>query len=361
MRYAMLAWVLVAGVLFGGACAPAGTAPPAPPPATAPSPTGAEATRSTLPAPTAVPSAQTVKHGYNPILAGAPMFIAQERGYFAEAGFELEFTTFDTGAQMVASAAAGQLDVIAAVPSPSLFNALARGIDLKAVAVESWTGTFLVLRKELADSGQVRSLADLRGKRVSFNLEGIPVDYALRIAFEKSGLRLDEVEVHRLPNPDLPAALANAAVDAGVVPEPLPTLIESRGIGARALDVQGLAGRQTGAMLVAGPSMLARGEAVNTRFLVAYLRGLRDYLAAITDERVSDPDMVAILSKWTSIPPSTVAAAVASKVDPSGRLDIEDLNRQQDYWRQVGLVPREADLRAFIDHRYLDAALAQSR
>jgi NitT/TauT family transport system substrate-binding protein len=107
--------------------------------------------------------------------------------------------------------------------------------------------------------------------------------------------------------------------------------------------------------------MLARGEAVNTRFLVAYLRGLRDYLAAITDERVSDPDVVAILSKWTGIPPSTVAAAVASKVDPSGRLDIEDLNRQQDYWRQVGLVPREADLRAFIDHRYLDAALAQSR
>jgi NitT/TauT family transport system substrate-binding protein len=360
MRYAMLAWVLVAGVLFGGACTPAGTPPPAPPPA-APSPTGADAARSTSPAPAALPSPQLVKHGYNPILAGAPMFVAHERGYFAEEGFELEFTTFDSGAQMVASAAAGQLDVIAAVPSPSLFNALARGIDLKAVAAESWTGTFLVLRKELADSGQVRSLADLRGKRVSFNLEGIPVDYALRLAFEKSGLRLDEVEVQRLPNPDLPAALANAAVDAGVVPEPIPTLVESRGIGARALDIQGLAGRQTGAMLVAGPSMLARGETLNTRFLIAYLRGLRDYLAAITDEHVTDPAVVAILSQWTSLPPSTVEAAVASRVDPSGRLDLEDLVRQQDYWTRAGLVPRAADLGSFIDHRFIDAALAQPR
>ena len=56
------------------------------------------------------------------------MYLAQERGYFAEQGFAVEFTPFDSGALMVAPVAAGQLDAMAAVPGPSLFNALARDV-----------------------------------------------------------------------------------------------------------------------------------------------------------------------------------------------------------------------------------------
>src|SRR4051794_36902389 len=106
-----LALTLLIGSLV--ACsAPAGS----PPAGTASAPTAAAsgavptaappsaAARPTAPAPAAatVPERQTVKYGYNPILSGAPMYVAQERGYFAEQGFDLEYTPFDSAALMVA-------------------------------------------------------------------------------------------------------------------------------------------------------------------------------------------------------------------------------------------------------------------
>ena len=42
---------------------------------------------------------------------------------------------------MVAPVSAGQLDMMPAVPGPSTFNALARGVEMQAIATQSWTYT----------------------------------------------------------------------------------------------------------------------------------------------------------------------------------------------------------------------------
>ena len=351
-----LSLLLALGLL---ACAaPAARPEPTAPPVAAAAPVAASPTPASQVAP---PERITVRYGYNPILPGAPAFLAQERGHFDEQGIEVEWTPFDSAALAVAPLSAGQLDVIPSVPGPSLFNALAREINMRAVAGQSLSGTVLLVRKELVDSGQVRALQDLRGRRVSFNVEGSPVDYTLRVAFQRVGMRLDEVEVQRVVNTDLAAALANAGTDAGVVPEPIPTLIETRGIGVRLGDVQELAGPQTGSFIVIGPSMMARPDAHTVRFLVGYLKGLRDYLASIQDGRVADPQAREIISKWTRIPVETIAQAAAPGAPADGRLDLDDLNRQQDFWEREGLVPIKADLARFVDYRYLEAALAQLR
>jgi NitT/TauT family transport system substrate-binding protein len=344
------------------ACAAPAAAPakPATPPSTPP-PTAAPP-----PPPPASPQAAatpaerlTIQSGYLPILAGTPVFIAEERGYFAEQGFTVNYTQFDSGALMVAPLAAGQLDVIAAVPSPSLFNALARGVTMQAVAVQSSaTTSTLMVRKELWDSGEVRTLPDLRGRRVSFNVEGSPVDYALRHGFEKYGLSLQDVEVQRLSNADTAPALANGASDAGILPEPGPVLIETRNIGVRLLEASEMVPEQTGSIVTIGPSMTAKGDPAVTRFLAAYLRGLRDANAALKDNHLVDPAVLAIVSKWTNLPAETITKARSSAVDPNGRIDLDDVTRQQDFWVREGLVPTPADLRQFIDYKYVDAARA---
>src|SRR4051794_14869672 len=199
----------------GGAPASAATAPTAAPASGGPAP---------------VAERQTLQYGYNPILAGTPMYLAQDRGYFAEQGLDVELTPFDSGALMIAPASAGQLDVIAAVPSPSLFNALVRNVDLQAIAAQSLSTTTLSLRKDQAESGQVKTLQDLKGKRVSFNVEGSPVDYQLRKVFLAQGMTLADVDIVRIANTDLAAALANSAVEAGTASDPWPVLMEQRAI-----------------------------------------------------------------------------------------------------------------------------------
>ena len=262
---------------------------------------------------------------------------------------------------MIAPVSAGQLDVIAAVPSPSLFNALVRNVDLQAIAAQSLSTTTLSLRKDLADSGQVKTLQDLKGKRVSFNVEGSPVDYQLRKAFLAQGITLADLGVVRIANTDLAAALANSAVDAGTASDPWPVLMEQRAIATRFVNSGNVIGPQPSGLLVTGPGLANRGDAVGTRFLVAFLKGLRDGLGAIHNGKITDPEVLAILSKWTKVPAETIGEVETPGADPAGRIDLANIKEQQEFWVQEGQVPTRADLDRFVEYKYLDAALAQSR
>ena len=60
--------------------------------------------------------------------------------------------------------------------------------------------------------------------------------------------------------------------------------------------------------------------ALLTRFIAAYLRGLRDATAALKDNHLTDPAVLAIVSKWTTLPSDTISKAVALPVDVNGRI-----------------------------------------
>jgi NitT/TauT family transport system substrate-binding protein len=65
------------------------------------------------------------------------LFAAQKRGYFAQEGIEANFIAFDSAARMIAPFASGDLDVGGGGPSAGLYNAIARGIDIRIVAPAS--------------------------------------------------------------------------------------------------------------------------------------------------------------------------------------------------------------------------------
>jgi NitT/TauT family transport system substrate-binding protein len=371
-------WLVVCHLLLASACAaptgapaPAGAAPPAAVPpgsssAAAPAaPAGAAPAALTPlaegPAPAAAPAPQTVRYGHVPILASGAMYLALDRGYFAERGIDVEMVSFDSGALLIPAVAAGQLEAGHGVPGPALFNALARSVTMKAVSVISWNTTELMLRQDLADSGQIRSLQDLKGKRVSLMVEGSPIDFTMRRALYQNGMTLQDIEVQRLSMPDTPPALANSALDAGAVVEPFPVLIESRGIGQRALDVQRIVWQDAASIIMLGPTMLGRGDAANTAFLAGWAKGLRDLLAALQDSKVVEPAALESISRWTKIPPEVVGRASFSGTPPDGRVSLDDLVRQQDFWAQEGDVRTKADLGQFVEYKYLDAAVSQLR
>jgi NitT/TauT family transport system substrate-binding protein len=279
-----------------------------------------------------------VKYGAVVLLAGAPIYLASDRGYFAEEGIDFEFVPFDSGALAIAPTAAGQLEIAQAPLGPAFFNVLSRGVPLTAIAALTYSDATLIVRKDWMDSGQVKSVADLRGKRVSLNVEGSAVDYTLRRTFLHEGVRLDEIEIQRLANSDLAPALANGAVDAGGVSDPLP--IERAGLAV--------------------PSMLAKGEGTIVRFMKGYLKGMRDYEAVLQpDGRITDPAAVEIMSRWTHIAPDTVVQTTLSEQVPNGAIDLDDLDNIQSYWVSDGAVSTPVNLSQFVDSHFAAAARAQ--
>jgi ABC-type nitrate/sulfonate/bicarbonate transport system substrate-binding protein len=174
-------------------------------------------------------------------------------------------------------------------------------------------------------------------------------------------MTLQDVDVQRLSMPDSVPALANSAVDAVTVVEPFVVLIESRGIGVPALGVQDMVWQDQASIVLAGPSMLSRGDAANTAFLKGVLKGLRDFQAGIQDQKMVDPAVLEIINRWTNVPTDVIARSTIKPAPPNGRVDLDDLNRQQDFWAQEGDVKAKVDLSQFVEYKYLDAAVAQLR
>jgi len=289
------------------------------------------------------------------------VFVALERGYFAEQGIDLELVPFDSGGLMIPAITSGQLDACMGVPGPALFNALARGLDLKALLANNYFDGYLMASKDLVDRGALQSLDDLRGKRVSFSIEASAADYALRQAFYRQGLTLQDVEVHRLSIPDTPPALANGAVDVAITAEPMAAALEAQGIAIRWRAMQDLVGLPLAGFHMAGPSLLARGDESVIHFATAVVKGLRDYDASIQNNKIVDPAVREILNKWTNIPSDSIALASMIPGPPSGRLDLDDLDRQQEFWLREGLQSQRADLSKLVESKYLDAAVAKLR
>jgi NitT/TauT family transport system substrate-binding protein len=124
-------------------------------------------------------------------LADAPTIVAKERGYFAQENIELEPVVFASAAQAIVPLASKELDVAGGAVSASLYNAIDRGVNLKAVAGRSRTSPGIpyitvFIRKDHIDSGRFKTLADLKGMKFALIARGIAV-HALFEAMLKSG------------------------------------------------------------------------------------------------------------------------------------------------------------------------------
>ena len=201
--------------------APAGgpaASAPAPPASTGGTPGTAVATSATgaaAPGPLAVPL--KVRMGSNDSVVNGPIYIALDRHYFTDVGLEVEDIRFGAASQMMQPLAAGQLDVVPSAISAGLFNALARDIDVRLVAgretAKRGFGIFgVVARQDLWDSGAIRTLGDLRGRKVAIAgaNAGSTLQMALARGLERQGMSLADLDVVDIPYPDTNAAWRTA-------------------------------------------------------------------------------------------------------------------------------------------------------
>src|SRR4051812_47756741 len=99
---------------------------PAAPPAGAPAPAGAAAgAAAPASAPASPPAARVaVKGGHAGTFSGAPVYMARQRGYFAEEGIDLELIPFKVSSDIVPAIATGEIAVATSAINPGLFNAV---------------------------------------------------------------------------------------------------------------------------------------------------------------------------------------------------------------------------------------------
>jgi len=182
-----------------------------------------------LPTPTGTAAAQAITVGATSSTSDAPIFIADQKGYFRDEGLDVKVTNFRSAADMVAPLGAGQIEAGAGSASAGLYNAVARGIKIKIVADKAssppgYGATKILVRKDHVESGRYRSPADLKGMKFAMNAPGVSNTSTLNALLQSAGLKYSDVETVDLPLPDHVAALKNKSVDASASVEPGPAL-----------------------------------------------------------------------------------------------------------------------------------------
>lgn len=181
---------------------------------------------------------EEVRVGYLPILAMTPIYLAVENGYFQAEGLQVHLVQFASGGKMVTPLATGMIDAGSGSLSAGLFNSIAQGMEFKIVAatteVQPGHGALaLVVRQDLLDSGAVQNWQDLKDRTLGNYAKGILGSYFIAMIFAQKGVSYAESRIVYLSPPNVVAALANKAVDAGVTVEPWAAEEELKGFARR--------------------------------------------------------------------------------------------------------------------------------
>jgi NitT/TauT family transport system substrate-binding protein len=297
----------------------------------------------------------------------APYYIADAKGYFRDAGIVVNFVNATNTAQLVAPLGTGELDVGSGAPSASLYNAVARGIDIKIVADKGsmppgYGFMPLLVRKDLIDSGKFRSFADLKGLRVGSPTPGGANVSTLVRALEKGGLTLRDIDPVFMGQIELALALENKALDAALVTEPNATLAVNDGKAVRFAGGDEIYPNQQLSVVVYGGEFIRKRPETAKHFMLAYIRAARDYNDALKDGHLAGPgaaEIVDIMVRYAKIKdPKIYRDMVPNGVNPDGRVNLASLQEDHDLFGSLDLLKGQSQVKDLVDMSFADAAVA---
>lgn len=301
-------------------------------------------------------SPSKVNFGMIPAVMAAPSYVAFEKGYLKNEAIELGIEGFPDTVKIMTLVATGKLQLGQVTMGVAAFNAFARKADMVIVAsANQEASTYMVVRKDLVDSGAVKSVADLKGRKVALNGKGTVLEYSLSKVLEKGNVKMADVDIPILPWPEMVVALQNKAIDAGLIAEPLASKAVSVGAGVILKEAHVPRG-QYGTILA--NSIWAReNPQVVVNYLVGYLKALREMNEGKLNR---DPVALGIVSKYTKTPIETLEKIPGPYWDPNGRLDKKSIQDVQQFFIENKAVQytEPIPLNSMIDESYLEKALA---
>jgi NitT/TauT family transport system substrate-binding protein len=308
---------------------------------------------------------ETVKVGVNKVISDIVFYIAEERGFFSEQKLKVQLISFDSGPRMIAPLGAGQIDVGAGASSAGLYNAVSRGIAVKIVADKGSTPPGydympLIVRKDLVDSGRVKSLADLKGLKLAAAGPGSATNAKLNLALTKGGLQQkDAVEVN-LSYPQQVAALTSKAIDGSITTEPSASNAIASGVAVRLSDDGLYPGQQVAALLY-GDALLTKRRAVGQRFMNAYVKAARVYNDATRGGHFDGPgaeQVIDLIMKTTGlIDRAMFKTMVPNGISPDGEVNMASLAGDLRFFQAQGQIEKPVSVTDVVDMSFAENAV----
>lgn len=170
----------------------------------------------------------TISVGGKSFITYLPLTLAEQLGFFKEAGLDEKSVDFKGGSKALAAVVGGSADMVTGYYDHTI-EMQAKGRNLKAfVEIDRFPGIVLAVRSDLAD--QIKTVADLKGHIIGVTAPGSSTDFFLNYLLAKAGLEPGDVSTIGVgASSSAVAALEHKQIDALVNLDPAITLMKKRG------------------------------------------------------------------------------------------------------------------------------------
>ena len=272
--------------------------------------------------------------------AFAPFQIAKAKGYYKDAGLDVEFQVGKGGADVAKQVAVGNADLGGGIGDTPLI-VRANGLTVKGVALLGGKSlTALYVRK---DAG-VKGIADLKGKNVGVLAFQDTTYYNLLAMLASGGLKKDDLSVQAVG----PAGVVQLMISGGLqaisgVPE-WAAAIEAAGIPLDRYAIDQIFPAMAQAILASDKAIAEKPKAVQG-FVSATLKALseivadpekasKEYVAAVPQHAGKEKVMEAIMRRYVE---QVYAAAPGFKV---GQFDKARMEKVQKFYVDSQIVEK---------------------
>src|ERR1700742_1446812 len=226
-----------------------------------------------------------------PILpAFGPIRLAQGKGYFTQAGFDVSFAVGRGGVDVAKEVGAGNVPLGGIVADAPII-VRQNGVPVKMVCLFGGKGFMqLVVR---ADSG-IEKPADLKGKTITVMSFQDTTFYALLGLLASAGLTQDDVNIQAVgPTGVWEFVAAGKSAGMAGVPDWIPP-VQAAGVKVRIIPTDEFFPHMAQAIAVSDQTIKDRPEMVG-KFVKAALRGMKDI---IDDPDKAAADFVSFVPEW---------------------------------------------------------------
>ena len=271
----------------------------------------------------------TLKIAVLPIIDTLPMYVAQQEGLFAKQGVNVEFIPVASAPERDQLLAAGGADgTINETLAVMLFNKESVQMQVVRYALRPTDGNghFFILAS--AKSG-ISSTDGLKGVEIGVS-QGTVIEYVTERLLQADGFTSEEIKTIAVPKiPDRMALLASGELSAGVMPDPLASLVVSQG---------GVIVTDDSSHPEYGFSVISfRKEVIDTnpKAIKGFLAAVEEATALLNAEPVKYKN---VLSEQKLVPPPLLEAYQAPVFPTAGVPTAAEWNDALDWLKEKGIL-----------------------
>ena len=304
--------------------------------------------------------AEAIKIGVLKTSGSGPVYLAQERGFFAAEGLQSEIVFFEVGLAIPAAVVSGDIDFGATGTTAGLYNMAGQGairiVASQAREAPGFPNNTVVVSNKAWNAG-LKSWKDIAGHSLAIGALGTPPHYSMVLIAEKYGFDMKTLRILQLGAvANSVTAIVGGQADVSVIP--VTYIMPS--IQSGDAKLMGYIGDevfyQFGSAFTALKTANDRRATVE-RFLRGYRRATKLYHDNFTgpDGKLAfgpeAPAIMATIAKNTGQSVDQIKLGI-SFVDAEARIDMKDIQHQIDWFKAQGMVKGEVDAKIAVDLRY---------